>query len=748
MDSREKHNLRKRAEELQKLYDSDNSSSINEGDALKLLHELEVHQIELELSNDELILARDQAETLTSKYTALYDFAPMGYLTIDRVGTISDLNFSAAKMLGSDRSLLVGTDFKTFIDINELPRFSAFLIQVFYLKTKQISELKLKRSDPNARAYCRLEGIIDADGSCMIAIVDISLSKQNENDLKEAQRHAKESEKYLSSILNKVGDPLFVKDEQSRLLFVNDSFCKLFGVSKKNLIGKTLAENVSLEEKEHFLRIDKQVLATGRQSILEESLTLQDQETQIISTKRNRYVDDEGKKFLIGTVRNITGQKQAADKLRHSKQLLEASQAIARVGSWELELTTGNLFWTAETYRIHDTSPEEFHPTIDAHVNYFLPESRRIITEALRAATEEGKGYDLELETYTTKGRLISVRMTCDVSFTDGKPFKLMGIFQDISEYKQHQTELIQSKILLQSSIESPKDMVIISLDTKYNYLYFNTAHLNAMEQIYGTKPKVGNCIFDYITSVEDTKEVKSYYEKALKGESHVAISQYGEGDAIVYFETRYNPILDDHNGIIGITAFGQDITERQQFEKDLETSEEKFRNAITYAPYPLMIHADGYVLQLSDEWVSQTGYTLDDIPTIKKWSSLAYGKNAIPSNEFINELYNIEKPQSDGEWEVKIKDGSYVLWSFSSSPIGKLPNGKKMVISMASDITEIKKYRGHLEELVNERTIDLELRTTELKKANEGLLHAESEMHRAFDLEKELGELKSRFVS
>jgi PAS domain S-box-containing protein len=1100
---------------LQKGIDSSKSMTIFEGDVLKLLHELEVYQIELALSNEELVLARDQAEALSRKHTALFDFAPMGYLTIDKAATISELNFSAAKMLGEDRSALLGKDLKIYFNINDLPRFSAFVIQVFYSKTKQICELKLKRSEKNARAFCRLEGVVDVDGNCMIALIDISQGKNDENALRKAHDKAEESKKYLNSIMNKIGDPFFVKDEQSRLLLANDSFCKLFGVPKKDIIGKTLAEDVSAVEREHFLKIDKQVIATGKENIIEESLTLKGQKTQTISTRKTRYVDTEGQKFLIGTIRDVTEQKKAANKLRQSSQLLEASQAAAHVGGWELNLASGDLFWTAETYRIHDTSPEEFEPTTDAGVHYYLPESRDIITEALRGATEEGKGYDLELEIRTQKGRLIQVRTTCEVTLQEGRASRLTGIFQDITDQKlaeislkrskvkfeklsnltfegivihkdgiitdhnasftrlfgynkesfigqngtelfihpsKHQsvydklkehitrpytsvgikkdgtefpieiegkefidesgvayrvtairditervaheaklkeseefirsivenslngilvaddhgnpllankaaakmfgynkeelikmnvkqiykstnsnggetnnlflgknyekgefeflrnkeprvveyqevrvrdnfnlrilsditerknleieqkkllkqsdlaintaklgvwihdvvanklewndklleivglsreefkgevdgyvqyvhpedidyitglqaevftgrsvigaeyriirkdgeiryiegsaspvyndsndltqligvasditdrksqeTELIRSKLLLQSSIESPNGMIIISLDTKYNYLYFNSEHAANMQQIYGTKPKIGKCIFDYLPSVEEIKRLKINYEKALKGESHMDISQYGEGNASVYFETRYSPILNNQKKIIGITAFAQNITDRSKMQKLLLDSEEKFRNAINYAPYPLMIHADGKVLQLSEEWIKQTGYTIDDIPTIQKWSLVAYGNDAILSEAYINNLYNLEQPQLDGEWEVKIKDGSYVLWNFSSSSIGKLPNGKKMVISMASDISEINKYKEQLEELVEERTTDLELRTKELNKTNEELIFAQSEMHKALFKEKELGELKSQFVS
>lgn len=151
---------------------------------------------------------------------------------------------------------------------------------------------------------------------------------------------------------------------------------------------------------------------------------------------------------VVGTHTDIT-ERKAAEKLlseseervRRSNQLLESSQAIAQVGGWELDLTTKKLYWTAETYRIHETSPEEFNPTVDAGVDYFLPESKRQIIEALELAMTKGVGYDLYLETYTTKGRKINVRTTCAVTLVDKKPTKLTGIFQDITELTRLQYE-------------------------------------------------------------------------------------------------------------------------------------------------------------------------------------------------------------------------------------------------------------------------------------------------------------------
>jgi PAS domain S-box-containing protein len=158
---------------------------------------------------------------------------------------------------------------------------------------------------------------------------------------------------------------------------------------------------------------------------------------------------------MAGSTQDVHDRKIAESALIGNKRLLDESQAVAKVGGWELNLLTGALFWTDETYRIHETSPETFNPTVDAGVGYFLPESKRIISEALDAAISRGEGYDLELETYTTQGRLIDVRTTCTVTMEGGKAVKLMGIFQDITERKRIERELQIAKNRVELATES-----------------------------------------------------------------------------------------------------------------------------------------------------------------------------------------------------------------------------------------------------------------------------------------------------
>lgn len=140
------------------------------------------------------------------------------------------------------------------------------------------------------------------------------------------------SEQYLENIINNIGDPVFVKDEESNLLLVNDAFCKIFNLSKQDIIGKTLAENVQENERESFLSIDKQVIETGIENVNEETLTVQGKNTRVISTKKTRFIDSDGTKFLIGIIRDISQQKEAEKTIRENEEKFSKVFHSSQVG--------------------------------------------------------------------------------------------------------------------------------------------------------------------------------------------------------------------------------------------------------------------------------------------------------------------------------------------------------------------------------------------------------------------------------
>jgi hypothetical protein len=171
--------LRRKAEELLKKKQKKATQPVIEADVKKLLHELQVHQIELEMQNEELNKANLTAETALKKYTMLYDFAPMGYFTLDSDGSICDLNFTGAELLRDKRFSLVNANFKLFVSPESKTLFNKFLNKVYASNTKESCEVMLGY-DSNPMCYVYMEGIVTGDDrKCLLSVVDISAFKKH-----------------------------------------------------------------------------------------------------------------------------------------------------------------------------------------------------------------------------------------------------------------------------------------------------------------------------------------------------------------------------------------------------------------------------------------------------------------------------------------------------------------------------------------------------------------------------------------
>ncbi len=143
------------------------------------------------------------------------------------------------------------------------------------------------------------------------------------------------------------------------------------------------------------------------------------------------------------------------------------------------------------------------------------------------------------------------------------------------------------------------------------------------------------------------------------------------------------------------------EVGEHRRAEDTLRGSEQRFRRAVEEAPFPLMIHAeDGEVIALSRAWTELSGYALKDIPSIREWTLKAYGSHGQPSViEEIMTLYSLERRKAEGEFSIVCSDGATRIWDFSSISLGRLPDGRRIAMSMASDVTERKREEEALVE-------------------------------------------------
>jgi PAS domain S-box-containing protein len=166
-----------------------------------------------------------------------------------------------------------------------------------------------------------------------------------------------------------------------------------------------------------------------------------------------------------------------------------------------------------------------------------------------------------------------------------------------------------------------------------------------------------------------------------------------------------------------------EQIKHIRQSQIALEQSEERFRRAVLTAPLPAMMYAeDGEVLLVNQTWRQITGYTDEDIPTIADWTARAYGERAAPARAVIERLFEADAPTYDGEFEIQTAHGSRVIWDFRSSPLGRLADERRVVLSMASDITQRKEVEHRMRMLNTELERRVQERTAHLAAVNQEL--------------------------
>lgn len=167
-------------------------SVVTKAEAQRLIHELEVHQVELEMQNEELIQSRAELESTLNLYAELYAFAPVGYFTLTRDGTIRRANLTAAKLMGVGSNELIRRRFAVFISPPSRVAFSAFLKKVFTSENKQTCEVVLQ-NDESAPLWVNIEAIVDSGHGkgelCYAIVSDIRERKKKEAELTHFSTH-------------------------------------------------------------------------------------------------------------------------------------------------------------------------------------------------------------------------------------------------------------------------------------------------------------------------------------------------------------------------------------------------------------------------------------------------------------------------------------------------------------------------------------------------------------------------------
>jgi PAS domain S-box-containing protein len=368
--------LRRLAEK--RLLDRDTDlSNMPSDDINELIHELEVHQIELEMQNEELRQSQLELEAARDKYTNLYNFAPVGYFSLSDKGLILDANFVCATLLGMERGRLTGQRFTNFIAKDDQDVFYLHRQKLFKTKTKQVCELKLKNKD-GTEFYAQLEShAVKDEEAANCSVIRSSMCDITER--KQAEMAVIATKQELESIVKTVPDIIYRLDPSGRITFVSDSV-KRYGYLPEEVIGTNVMKLVYPEDKKKTINRIKE-RRTGDRST-------KSFETRLITKNRSPVSFDVfiisaeglyssaklGLETFMGTqgiARDITARKRAEEereklhsKLQKAFDNIKTLKGLLPICASCKKIRDDKGYWNQIEAYIRDHSDAEFSHSI------------------------------------------------------------------------------------------------------------------------------------------------------------------------------------------------------------------------------------------------------------------------------------------------------------------------------------------------------------------------------------------------
>ena len=318
--------LRRKAEEVARTNAAQSPRGLSLGDLRKTVHELHIHQIELEMQNKELRRARAELETSRERYFDLYDLAPAGYLSLSEQGAVLEANLTVATLLGVPRGTLANRPFSRFVLPEDRSIFSRHSTSLFATRAPQVFELRLKRTDTAPFwAQFVMSVTLDADGApvCLAVVSDITGRKRTEKALAGAEANRVAS-LYTRSLIETSLDPLMTIGTDGKITDANAATEAATGWCRDVLIGTDFAGYFTdpVAAREGY----QQAFQAGE--VRDYALEIRHRDGHLTPVLYNVsvYRDEAGEVAgVFAAARDTTEQKRAACALRENEAKLRSS---------------------------------------------------------------------------------------------------------------------------------------------------------------------------------------------------------------------------------------------------------------------------------------------------------------------------------------------------------------------------------------------------------------------------------------
>jgi PAS domain S-box-containing protein len=487
-----------------------------------LFHELQVHQVELSMQNEELIRVQLELENSRDRFSSLYDFAPAGYCTIDRKGIILEANFTLCSLLGVTAGELLQTSIQRYIPEADQDRFYLYHRAALRSRSSQICELQLVKSGGErfvAQFECRAAP--DQSDHLWLVVSDISNLKRAEEiaaryEAVAAAGAALEIERNrYCDLFEFAPDGYFVTDETGTILDVNQAGTALLLAPKDQLVGASLSHYVVSKDQTAFQSQMKSILqqpaaATSARpgewevQVRANGVSEGHPHTVSVSAVLLREKPDNLVR-IRWSIRDITLRKQTEAELKKSESRFHALFAESSIGIRMLDLQGRTLASNAAVQEILGYCEEELRPVLFTQLTDPLDQAQdeTLFKTLLSGETDR---YTLEKRCIRKDGERVWVHQVVFLVRDEvNNPSFIVVMTENISERKQRESELAEVRRRMMDSPEAERLLLSQEL------------HDGPMQVLYGVLYKLKSLNLEGTPSAEDEQIIAECYRTIVQ---------------------------------------------------------------------------------------------------------------------------------------------------------------------------------------------------------------------------------------
>ncbi len=538
-------------------------------DAQELVRKLQIHHHDISLLNKELSRTRIELEESRQQCIDLYDYAPVGYLTLDKQGFIIAANLTAAGILGAERESLQGKPFSLIVVQESLDLFHLHMSQALNSNGKVTCELAPKKAD-GTTILAKLESRsaeINQSKSVHTILTDITESRQVENALKESE------ERYRTAIEN-FNDGVAIMRKDSHL-YVNQKFLEMFGYDNPDeIIGKPNSLTVHPDDYERVKNINVRRQGGGSVPFRYEFKGIRKDGAPIYIEVSATDTLHQGQPVSLIYLRDVTDRRHAQETLQEAEEKYRTVVESSLVGVYIVQdnlIRFVNKRWTEIYGYTYDEAVDKLNP-----LDLTPLQDKRLVEDNLKKRLDG----DVDTVEYTTRairknGTIITVRILGGSMMLKGRP-AISGTVIDVTESERMEKTLRENQRAMATLLSNLQGMAYrCRNDRQWTMEYVSQGCL----ALTGHAPEdlIANSMLSYSDLIheQDRGRVWEEVQRALADRTpfHLTYRIVRSDGGVTWAWEQGRGIFQDDGTLIALEGFIADITDRKRAEEQVASS-------------------------------------------------------------------------------------------------------------------------------------------------------------------------------